>query len=188
MTERVIVGVTGATGQIFGIRTLELLADTTFETHLIVSKSAKVTIEHETDYEISEINSLATVVHNPANIGAETASGSFQTKGMIVTPCSMKTLSNIASGNAQNLITRSADVMLKEHRPLLLMPREKPYNRIHLQNMLTVNDAGAIVYPPFPSFYQQPPSIDEMVTRTVARALSMLEIDIEFEEWNGISP
>lgn len=186
MSQRIIVGITGATGQIFGIRLLELLAETTYESHLILSESAKITINQETDYKISEIKALASEAHNPANIGAKTASGSFQTDGMVIAPCSMKTLSNIATGNAQNLIARSADVTLKERRPLVLMPREKPFNRIHLQNMLTVTDAGAVVFPPFPSFYQNPSTIDEMITRTVSRVLSLLDIEIDIDEWTGI--
>lgn len=186
MANRVILGVSGATGQIFAVRTLELLAKTPYDVHLIVSDPAKVTLKQEIGYEVSDLKSLATAVHNNTNIGAETASGSFRTAGMIVTPCSMKTLSNIAAANADNLITRSADVTLKERRPLVLMPREKPYNRIHLENMLGVTDAGAIVYPPFPSYYKRGSTVDEMVTRTVARALDLLGIEVNFEEWNGI--
>lgn len=187
MTERVVVGMTGATGQIYGVRALELLGENDYETHLVLSDAAKINLNQEIDYSPSDVEALADEVHDNRNIGAKTASGSFRTMGMLVAPCSMKTLSNIAHGNAGNLITRSADVMLKERRPLVLMPREKPFNRIHLVNMLEVTDAGGIIMPPFPSFYQQPDSLDEMITRTVARALSQLGLTVEYDEWTGLS-
>jgi len=177
---------TGASGQIYGVRALELLAEHGYETHLILSKASKVNLNQEIDYTPSEVEALASEVHQNGNIGAKTASGSFKTEGMIVAPCSMKTLSNIAHGNAGDLITRSADVVLKERRPLVVMPREKPFNRIHLKNMLELTDAGGIVMPPFPSFYQGPTTIEEMTTRTVARALTHLDVDVEFEEWAGL--
>lgn len=187
MTNRIVIGMTGATGQVYGIRALELLQESNYNTHLVLSNSAEININQETEYSPSDIKSLATKVHDCKNIGAPTASGSFNTVGMLVAPCSMKTLSNIAHGNSGNLITRSADVMLKERRPLVTMPREKPFNRIHLKNMLEVTDAGGIIMPPFPSFYQQPNSIDEMITRTVARSLSHFDISVEFDEWTGLS-
>jgi 4-hydroxy-3-polyprenylbenzoate decarboxylase len=178
---------TGATGQIYGFRALELLADTDHETHLILSTAAKTTIKQEMNLPLSQLETLADKIHDNTNIGAATASGSFLTAGMLVAPCSMKTLANIATGNTQNLITRSADVMLKERRPLVVMPREKPLNRIHLQNMLSVTEAGGIIFPPFPSFYQQPDSVDEMVTRTVVRALShVIHANFKFDEWQGL--
>lgn len=187
MSDRVVIALTGATGQCYGIRALELLEETNYEVHLVFSDSAAININHETDYAPEAVTSLADVVHENDNIGAVTASGSFRSKGMLVAPCSMKTLSNVAHGNARNLITRTADVMLKERRPLVLMPREKPFNRIHLENMLTVTDAGGLIVPPFPSFYQNPTSISEMVTRTVARTLTYLDVDITVEEWPGLS-
>lgn len=187
MVKRVTVGLTGATGQVYGIRALELVAKTDYESHLIISDSSKITIQQETEYTPAEVESLADHVHAVKNIGAPTASGSFATDGMLVAPCSMKTLANIAHGNAGNLITRTADVTLKERNPLVLMPREKPLNRIHLQNMLDVTDAGGIIMPPFPSFYQGSMDFDEMITRTTARALSLLDIDIEFGEWEGLA-
>lgn len=177
---------TGATGQVYGIRALEMLLESDYEVHLILSNAAKINLKQEAQREVTEVAECADVVHDVKNIGAETASGSFQTEGMLITPCSMKTLSNIAHGSAGNLITRSADVMLKERRPLVLMPREKPFNRIHLKNMLEVTDAGAIVFPPFPSFYQQPWDLDEMITRTTARALSQFGIQAEIDEWMGL--
>ena len=178
---------TGATGQIYGVRALELLGENGYETHLVLSDAAKINLQQEIEYAPSDVEALADVVHDNRNIGAETASGSFRTLGMLIAPCSMKTLSNVAHGNAGNLITRSADVMLKERRALVVMPREKPFNRIHLKNMLELTDAGAIVMPPFPSFYQGPKSIDEMITRTVARALAQLDVEVEYEEWAGLT-
>lgn len=186
VTERIIVALTGATGQLYGLRALELLEETDHETHLIYSNAAGLTLRQETEYKLSDLEELADETHGVKNIGAPTASGSFRTAGMLVAPCSMKTLSNIAHGNSANLITRSADVVLKERRPLVLMPREKPFNRIHLENMLSVTDAGGIICPPFPSFYQGLSDIDEMITRTVARALSLLDVEIAFTEWDGI--
>tara|TARA_B110000116_G_scaffold264544_1_gene272517 strand:+ start:137 stop:697 length:561 start_codon:yes stop_codon:yes gene_type:complete len=186
MSNRFILGMTGATGQIYGIRTLELLSTTDIEVHLVLSDASKINIQQEANYTLNEVTSLANEVHDNRNIGATIASGSFETNGMLVTPCSMKTLSNIANGNSSNLITRSADVILKERRRLVLMPREKPLNRIHLTNMLSATDAGAIIYPPFPSFYQKPKDIDEMITRTMARALSYFDISISFDEWAGL--
>lgn len=188
MEQRVVIAMTGATGQIYGIRALELLNDTDYETHLILSNASKLNLEHETNYAPDDVEALADEAHGIRNIGAVTASGSFRTEGMIVAPCSMKTLSNIAHGNSGNLITRSADVMLKERRPLVVLPREKPFNRIHLKNMLEVTDAGGIIMPPFPSFYQHDDDIDDMISRTVARTLSLLDIPVDFEEWSGIEP
>jgi 4-hydroxy-3-polyprenylbenzoate decarboxylase len=187
MTDRVVVGMTGASGQIYGVRALEILSETDYESHLILSNASKITLNQETEYSVSDVTGLATEVHDVQNIGASTASGSFKTKGMIVAPCSMKTLSNIATGNSGNLITRSADVAMKERRPLVLLPREKPFNRIHLQNMLTVTDAGGIIMPPFPSFYTNVKTIDEMVTRTMMRTLSLLDGETNYEEWTGLT-
>lgn len=187
-SNRVVVGVTGATGQLYAIKALEFLANADVETHLVLSDAAGLNIRQESEYTVEDVRSLADYVHDNRNIGAPTASGSFRTRGMLVTPCSMKTLSNIAHGNSTNLIARSADVALKERRPLVLMPREKPFNRIHLKNMLDVTDAGAIVMPPLPSFYNRPASIEEMVARTVARTLTYFDVDVAFDEWEGISP
>ena len=186
MTERVVLGVTGATGQAYAVSALELLAETDVEVHLILSDAAKINIRQETDRAVSAVRELGDVVHNVDNIGAEPASGSFETEGMIVTPCSMKTLAAIANGLSGNLITRAADVTLKERRPLVLMPRETPFNRIHLENMLSVTDAGGLVVPPFPSFYQRPDSIDAMVSYTMSRALSHLGVSFDHDEWNGL--
>jgi 4-hydroxy-3-polyprenylbenzoate decarboxylase len=178
---------TGATGQLYGIRALELLNEGDYEAHLIMSKSSELNVRQESEYEVEEVKALADEVHNYKNIGAPTASGSFKTAGMLVTPCSMKTLSTIAHADSGNLISRSADVNLKERRPVVVMPREKPLNRIHIENMLKVTDAGGIIMPPFPSFYNRPDSIDEMVTRTMSRALSQLGIDVPIDEWVGLA-
>jgi 4-hydroxy-3-polyprenylbenzoate decarboxylase len=188
MAQRVLVAMTGATGQIYGVRALQLLAETGYETHLVLSDGAKMTLGGESAYTAEAVHGLADEVHASGNVGAPPASGSFRTEGMLVAPCSMRSLSDIAHGSAGNLVTRAADVTLKERRPLVLMPREKPFNRIHLENMLKVTDAGAVVMPPFPSFYDDPDSIDEMVSRTVTRALSLLDIDATFEidEWDGM--
>jgi 4-hydroxy-3-polyprenylbenzoate decarboxylase len=187
MRERITIGMTGASGQLYGIEALKLLGTTDYETHLILSNSARINLNQEANLTPAEVEDLADVVHDVKNIGAKTASGSFKTAGMLVAPCSMKTLSNIAHANSGDLISRSADVTLKERRPLVLMPREKPFNRIHLENMLKVTDAGGIVMPPFPSFYQEMNSIDEMVRRTVSRALMQFDIDIAIDEWQGLS-
>lgn len=186
MADRLIVASTGATGQLYVVRALELLADLDYEVHLVYSDAATLTLADETDYEPGDLDELADEVHAVRNVGAPIASGSFRTQGMLVAPCSMKTLANIANGNAGNLITRAADVTLKERRELVLMPREKPLNRIHLENMLAVTDAGAIVNPPFPSFYQGSDGIDEMITRTVARALSLFDVEVPYDEWQGL--
>lgn len=178
---------TGATGQLYGIRALELLEDDEYEVHLIMSSSSELNVRQESEYEVEEVKAMADELHNYKNIGAPTASGSFKTAGMLIAPCSMKTLSHIAHANSGNLISRSADVNLKERRPVVVMPREKPLNRIHIENMLKVTDAGGTIVPPFPSFYNRPDSIDEMVTRTTARALSQLGIDIEYDEWVGLA-
>lgn len=188
MSTSVVLGVTGATGQLFGSTALELLsARDGIETHLVLSEAAKVTIEHESPDGVAELRSVADNVHDCRNVGAPIASGSFDTQGMLIAPCSMKTLANIATGNAGNLITRAADVTLKERRPLVVMPREKPYNAIHLENMQTITDAGAVVFPPLLSFYQSDRSLDAMVERTMCRAIEHLGIDVTYEEWTGVT-
>jgi 4-hydroxy-3-polyprenylbenzoate decarboxylase len=188
MPSRIVVSVTGATGQLFGSTALKLLSSReNIETHLVLSEAAKVTVQHESDDGVGRLHSLADHVHDYRNVGASIASGSFRTEGMLVAPCSMKTLSHIATGNAGNLITRAADVTLKERRPLVLMPREKPYNRIHLENMLSVTDAGAVVFPPLLSFYQNDDSIDAMVERTMCRALEHLDVEVSYDEWGGVT-
>lgn len=186
MADRIAVGMTGASGQLYGVAALSLLADTDHEVHLVLSEAAKTNLAQETDWSVADVVELADVEHPVDEVGAEIASGSFALGGMLVAPCSMKTLSDVACGRSGNLITRAADVTLKERRPLVVMPREMPYNRIHLENMLAVTDAGGVVCPPSPSFYQQPDSIEELVSRTAARALSQVGVDVPFEAWDGL--
>ena len=175
--QRLIVGITGASGIIYGVRLLELLRAPEIETHLVVSRAADITRAYELSLSAQELRALATVSYRIGDIGAAIASGSFRTLGMVIAPCSVHTLAEIASGVTSNLLTRAADVVLKERRRLVLLVRETPLHAIHLRNMLTVTEAGAIVMPPAPAFYHRPQSIDEMVTNTVCRALDLLDID-----------
>lgn len=185
---RLIVGITGASGSIYGIRALELLRDLPVETHLVVSRAARQTIAQETDRTLQEIHALADVVHGYDEIGASCASGSFQTLGMIVAPCSIKTMSEIASGVAGNLIARAADVVLKERRRLVLMVRETPLHLGHIRRMAEVTEAGAIVYPPVPAFYARPQSLEAMVDHSVGRALDLFGLDAGTSpRWNGMA-
>jgi 4-hydroxy-3-polyprenylbenzoate decarboxylase len=176
---RLIVGISGATGIIYGVRLLELLQKTDIETHLVVSRAGELTRTYELDISAKELQSLAEVVYSVNDVGAAIASGSFRTMGMVIVPCSVKTLAEIANGISSNLLSRAADVVLKERRRLVLMVRETPLNRIHLQNMLAVTDCGGIIMPPVPTFYTMPASIDEMVTNTVARVLDLFEIETD---------
>jgi 4-hydroxy-3-polyprenylbenzoate decarboxylase len=169
---RLIVAVTGATGAVYGVRLLQQLrALGGVETHLVVSEAAALTLHAETGLARKEVEALADVVHRHRDIGAAIASGSFLTEGMVIAPCSMKTLAAVAHGLSDNLVTRAADVVLKERRRLVLMVRETPFNLAHLRNMTAVTEMGGIVFPPLPSFYHRPSSIDELVDHTVARVL-----------------
>ena len=170
--QRLIVAITGATGAIYGVRLLQALRQLPqIETHLIVSDAGWLTIAHELDISKDAVRALAHTTHAVNNIGASIASGSFLCDGMIVAPCSMKTLSAVAHGFSDNLISRAADVMLKEHKPLTLMVRETPLSTIHLRNMLAVSEAGGVIFPPVPAFYQKPADLDEMIDHTVGRVL-----------------
>ncbi len=186
---RMIVAVTGASGAIYGLRLLEVLQRTkTFEIHLLVSEAGAKTLQHELGLARNDIEKLAHCVHDIRDIGASVASGSFHTEGMIVAPCSMKSLSAIAHGYADNLITRAADVALKERRKLILLVRETPFNLIHLRNMMTVTEAGGIVFPPLPAFYHHPQTIAEMVDHTIERVLNVFDqAQIPEKNWNGLS-
>jgi 4-hydroxy-3-polyprenylbenzoate decarboxylase len=185
--DRLIVGITGASGAILGIRLLEIARSSPVETHLVISPAARVTIAQETEWKISDVLSLADVTYNHVDIGATIASGSYATLGMVVIPCSIKTLSSIANSFADDLITRSADVTLKEGRPLLLVVRETPLHRGHLRLFNLAAEAGAIIFPPVPAFYSRPSTLDDMVTNTVGRVLARLGIDNEaFQEWGGL--
>lgn len=185
--KRLIVGISGASGAIFGIRALEILHQIDeIETHLVVSPAARLTITQETDWQPKDVLSLADVAYNYNDIGASIASGSFVTRGMIVLPCSIKTLSAIANSYADNLLVRAADVTLKEGRPLILGVRETPLHRGHLRLMDQAAAAGAIIFPPMPAFYSKPQTIDEMVDNLVGRMLVRMGIENDvYEAWDG---
>jgi flavin prenyltransferase len=189
LPQRLIIAITGASGAIYGIRILEALArDKSIETHLILSPAGRATIAQETTYTAKDVEALATVVHPPANIGASIASGSFETMGMIVAPCSIKSLSAIANCFSADLISRAADVQLKEGRPVILMVRETPLHKGHLRLMSEAADNGAIIMPPVPAFYGSPKSLDDLVNATVGRALARVGVKNElYAEWLGMS-
>ncbi len=181
-----LVGITGASGSIYGVRLLELLRACNVEAHLIVSRAAQITLAYETSLKLADIERLATVVYSNSDVGAACSSGSFPTRGMVIAPCSIKTMSEIATGNTANLISRAADVVLKERRRLVLMLREAPLHIGHIRNMATVTEAGAIIYPPVPAFYALPKSIEEMVDHTLARVLDLFDIDTgKIRRWTG---
>lgn len=174
---RLIVGMSGASGVIYGIRALEALHDLDVETHLVVSKAAAMTVAYETNYQLKQVKALADVVHPLDDIGASIASGSFHTLGMIIAPCSMKTVAEIATGISSNLLSRAADVVLKERKRLVLLARESPLHAGHLKNMLAVTELGGIIAPPMPAFYAQPQSLDDLVAHTVGRLLDLFDLD-----------
>lgn len=174
---KIIVGISGATGAIYGIRMLEALSAAGVETHLILSSWAEKTIVIETKYTVEEVKRLASVVHSSSNMAASISSGSFRTDGMVIAPCSMKTLAAVSHGYSDNLVARAADVVLKERRKLVLIPREAPLHEIHLENMLRLARMGVVILPPMPAFYNQPETIDDIVNHTVARALDQFGID-----------
>jgi 4-hydroxy-3-polyprenylbenzoate decarboxylase len=186
MTRRLIVGMTGATGAIFGIRLLEALRSAEIETHLVVSKWAQRTIEHETSYTARQVRDLATVSYEAGNMGAAISSGSFVTEGMVIVPCSMRSVAAIAHGTGEHLVHRAADVVLKERRRLVLVARETPLNDIHLENLLKLSRMGVTILPPMPAFYNQPQSLDDMVDHVVARVLDQFALPAEFaKRWTG---
>lgn len=188
MPDRIIVSLTGASGAIYGIRALEMLRALNVETHLILTPAAKVTIAQETDYKISDVLGLASIAHDPHNIGASIASGSFATRGMIIIPCSIKTLSAVANSYADDLTVRAADVCLKEGRPLVLVVRETPLHPGHIRLMGLAARAGAVIFPPVPSFYGKPQTLDDVVRATVGRALARLGVEnSDFPRWEGLS-
>ena len=176
---RLVVGITGASGVILGIRLLETLRPMPIETHLVISPAARVTIAQETDWKVSDVLALADKNYNFNDIGAAIASGSFQTIGMAIIPCSVKTLSSVANSYAGDLITRAADVTLKEGRPLLIVLRETPLHRGHIRLMSLAAEAGAILFPPVPAFYARPQTVDDIVNNTVGRVLARLGIENE---------
>lgn len=188
--QRLIVGISGATGAIYGIRILELLSYfPDIETHLILSAAGKRTILEETDYTVREVEALATKTYDNRDIGAAPASGSFKTAGMIIAPCSIKTLSAIANSYADSLIARAADVTLKEYRRLVILLRETPLHPGHLRLMLEAAQAGAILLPPMPAFYNRPKTLDDIVNHTVGRTLDLFGIEHKLvKEWQGTAP
>lgn len=183
---RLVVGISGASGAVYGIRLLQLLRDTPVETHLVVSQAARVTIAQETELKLAEVEALADVVHPNADIGAACASGSFRTLGMVIAPCSVKTLAEIASGVTPTLLSRAADVTLKERRRLVLLLRETPLHLGHIRSMAAATEAGAIICPPVPAFYARPASIEEMVDHTLGRMLDLFDIEAgTVRRWTG---
>ena len=174
--KRLVVGISGASGFQYGVKALQLLREYQVETHLVVSQGAEMTRTLETDYTKEDVYALADVVHSIRNVGASIASGSFLTDGMLIAPCSMKTLASVAHGFADNLLSRAADVTLKERRRLVLMVREAPLNLAHIENMRRVTEMGGIVFPPVPALYQKPESIEDMITHSVSHALDLFGI------------
>jgi len=184
--KRLVVGMTGSTGAIFGVRLLQVLADTDCETHLIISKWAQRTVEHETALTVADLRALATETYGIADMGAKVSSGSFHTDGMVVVPCSMRTVAAIAHGNGDHLVHRAADVILKERRKLVLVARETPLNDIHLENLLKLSRMGVTILPPMPAFYNQPKSLDDMVDHIVMRILDQFDISRDLmKRWDG---
>ena len=185
--KRIVVGMSGSSGVIYGIRILEILKENPeVQTHLILSQAAKMNIGIETDWAVQDVEQLADEVHNVKNISASIASGSFHTDGMIVVPCSMKTLSGIANSYAENLIIRAADVMLKERRRLVIVPRESPLHTGHCELMLKASQIGAIICPPAPAFYTDPKTVDDIINHSVARVLDLFDIESDsLKRWQG---
>ena len=186
MAERIIVGISGASGIVFGVRALELLRATDLEVHLVISKSAQMTLGYEMDLSLDELKGLADEVHPVKNIGASIASGSFITRGMLIAPCSIRTMGEIATGVTSSLLTRAADVVLKDRRRLVLMVRETPLHTGHLRTLTQLSEMGAIIAPPVPAFYTKPQSLDDLVTQTVGRALDLFDLNLEqVKRWQG---
>ena len=185
---RLVVGITGASGAIFGVRALEMLKSLGVETHLVMTRWARTTLSHETEYSAADVEALASEVHHPENQAAAISSGSFQTDGMLVAPCSMKTLAAIRTGYSATLVCRAADVILKERRKLVLLTRESPLSQIHLENMLALTQMGAIICPPVPTFYNRPDSISALVDGIVMRMLDQFGLTMPaVPRWSGFS-
>ena len=186
MPRRIIVGITGATGAIFGVRLLEALGAAGVETHLVLSRWGQQTVEHETGLSLAQLRERAGVVHGTANMAATISSGSFRTDGMVIAPCSMRTAAAIAHGIGESLVHRAADVVLKERRRLVLVPRETPLSEVHLENLLKLARMGVTILPPMPAFYSRPRSVDDIVDHIVARVLDQFGIDAAFaSRWDG---
>lgn len=186
-TPRVIVAISGASGAIYGVRTLQRLSRLNVETHLVVTRAARLTLAQEMDLKLADVEALASVVHHPDDVSATISSGSFQTLGMIVSPCSIRSLSEIASGVTSGLLARAADVVLKERRRLVLLVREAPLHAGHLKSMLAATEMGAIIMPPVPAFYIRPESIEAIVDHTVARSLDLMGLEVtDVKRWEGM--
>jgi polyprenyl P-hydroxybenzoate/phenylacrylic acid decarboxylase-like protein len=188
MKKRLIVGITGATGAIYGVRLLETLREMPdMESHVVMSDAGALNLWHELKMRRKDLEKLATAAYNPKDIGAAIASGSFLTEGMVIAPCSMKTLAAVAHAHADDLVSRAADVVLKERRRLVLIPRETPLNLAHLRNMTAVTEMGGIIMPPVPAFYALPKSIDDLVAHTVARVLDLFGVhSAKLARWQGM--
>ncbi len=186
---RLIVGISGASGVIYGVRLLELARSLDVETHLMMTKAAEMTLGYETGFKVADVRALADVTYPVADIGAALASGSFKVLGMVVAPCSIRSMSEIATGTTTNLLTRAADVMLKERRPLVLMVRETPLHAGHLRNLTALAELGAVIAPPVPAFYSMPESLDDVVNHTVGRILDLFDLDAGVvKRWGGAVP
>ena len=186
MSKRIIVGISGASGIVYGVRALELLRQCGVETHLVMSKSAELTLHHEMALSVAEVKSLASEVHAIKNVGASIASGSFVTAGMLIAPCSIRSMSEIATGVTSSLLTRAADVVLKERRRLVLMVRETPLHTGHLRTMTRLSEMGAVIAPPVPAFYTRPESLDDVVTQGVGRVLDLFDLPVaQVKRWQG---
>jgi len=184
--KKIILALTGASGQVYGIRLLERLKELNVEVHLIISKPALLTLEVETNVDGDYLRTLADFYYAPSDIGSAIASGSFKHDGMVIAPCTINTASSIAYGIADNLIVRAADVTLKEGRKLILLVRETPLHRGHLSTLLRLSEMGAVVMPPVPAFYTMPKTIDDLVDHTVSRVLEMLGFEVRYSRWEGV--
>lgn len=185
-SKKIIVGISGASGAIYGIRLLQILRELKIESHLIISKAASLTITSETNYSLTDVKNFADYVHNTSDIGACISSGSFRVDGMIIAPCSMKTLAGVANGYEDNLMIRAASVIMKEQKKLVLMIRETPLHAIHLENMLRLSRAGVIISPPVPAFYNKPKTIDQLVDHSLSRVLDLFDVEAALiKRWTG---
>jgi flavin prenyltransferase len=183
---RLIVGISGATGAIYGVRMLEILSRIEdVETHLVLTRAAKMTIQVETPHSVKEVEAMANVVHDVGNVGASISSGSFRTEGMVIAPCSMKSMGGIAHSVGGDLLVRAADVILKERKKLVLVARETPLHLGHLENMVALTRMGAMIFPPVPAFYHRPKTLDDIINQTVTRILDQFDIDVSlFKRWS----
>ena len=185
-SKKIIIGMTGASGSIFGLRLLEALKKSDVETHVIASKWAQRTMEHETSYSLDNLKDLANVYYGPGDMGAQISSGSYVTEGMVIVPCSARSVAAIASGFGEHLVHRAADVILKERRRLVLVVRETPLNDIHLENLLKLSRMGVTILPPVPAFYNHPKTLDDMINHNIVRILDQFSIETDFaKRWDG---